>query len=76
MNDCRSIMSCGMSYERLQEDVAVGLRNEAEDRHQWPRRYPSLPARPSQSAAKASAILAWFERYRTAAPGDAAAAAQ
>jgi dipeptidyl aminopeptidase/acylaminoacyl peptidase len=26
-----------------------------------------LAARPSQSAAKASAILAWFERYRTAA---------
>ena len=25
-----------------------------------------LTARPSQSAAKASAILAWFERYRTA----------
>lgn len=33
-----------------------------------------LTARPSQSAAKASAILAWFERYRTTAPGDAAAA--
>ena len=27
-----------------------------------------LAARPSQSAAKASAILAWFERYRTKAP--------
>jgi dipeptidyl aminopeptidase/acylaminoacyl peptidase len=33
-----------------------------------------LTTRPSQSAAKSSAILAWFERYRTAAPGDAAAA--
>lgn len=27
-----------------------------------------LAARPSQSAAKASAILAWFERYRTGTP--------
>ncbi|MBC2779048.1 alpha/beta hydrolase family protein [Parasphingopyxis marina] len=27
-----------------------------------------IAARPSQSAAKASAILAWFDRYRTAAP--------
>jgi hypothetical protein len=25
-----------------------------------------LTARPSQSAAKASAILAWFQRYRSA----------
>ncbi|WP_277968459.1 alpha/beta hydrolase family protein [Sphingomonas echinoides] len=29
-------------------------------------------ARPSQSAAKASAILAWFDRYRTGAGGDVA----
>jgi dipeptidyl aminopeptidase/acylaminoacyl peptidase len=28
-----------------------------------------LAARPSQSAAKASAILAWFEKYRTQPPG-------
>jgi hypothetical protein len=27
-----------------------------------------LTARPSQSAAKASAILAWFERYRGKTP--------
>jgi dipeptidyl aminopeptidase/acylaminoacyl peptidase len=33
-----------------------------------------LTARPSQSAAKASAILAWFERYRPA-PGEPAAKA-
>jgi dipeptidyl aminopeptidase/acylaminoacyl peptidase len=32
-----------------------------------------LAARPSQSAAKASAILAWFERYRTAATAPRAA---
>ena len=32
-----------------------------------------LANRPSQSAAKASAILAWFERYKTAAPPAAAA---
>jgi len=31
-----------------------------------------LAGRPSQSAAKASAILAWFNRYRT--PQEAAAA--
>ena len=31
-----------------------------------------IAARPSQSAAKASAILAWFERYRQK-PGDVAA---
>lgn len=30
-----------------------------------------LAARPSQSAAKASAILAWFERYRPSAPSTA-----
>lgn len=37
-----------------------------------------LASRPSQSAAKASAILAWFERYRQAArpSGDAVATAQ
>lgn len=29
-----------------------------------------LTARPSQSAAKASAILAWFERYRTRGPDE------
>ncbi|MGH6615799.1 prolyl oligopeptidase family serine peptidase [Sphingomonas sp.] len=32
----------------------------------------SIAARPSQSAAKASAILAWFDRYRKAAPATAA----
>ena len=32
-----------------------------------------LAERPSQSAAKASAILAWFQRYRTAQPASAAA---
>lgn len=32
----------------------------------------SIAARPSQSAAKASAILAWFDRYRKAAPVTAA----
>ena len=31
-----------------------------------------LTARPSQSAAKASAILAWFERYRTPSPTSTA----
>jgi len=31
-----------------------------------------LAARPSQSAAKASAILAWFDRYRTAKPAQRA----
>jgi hypothetical protein len=31
-----------------------------------------LTARPSQSAAKASAILAWFERYRGKEPAKAA----
>jgi dipeptidyl aminopeptidase/acylaminoacyl peptidase len=35
--------------------------------------HEGLAARPSQSAAKASAILAWFERYRRV-PGIAAAA--
>jgi hypothetical protein len=29
-----------------------------------------LTARPSQSAAKASAILAWFERYRSKEPAQ------
>ena len=33
-----------------------------------------IAARPSQSAAKASAILAWFDRYRTDKPGPAAIA--
>lgn len=32
--------------------------------------HEGLAARPSQSAAKASAILAWFARYRTPAAGD------
>jgi dipeptidyl aminopeptidase/acylaminoacyl peptidase len=32
-----------------------------------------LASRPSQSGAKAAAILAWFERYRNAAPAAAAA---
>ncbi|PAX08127.1 alpha/beta hydrolase family protein [Sphingomonas lenta] len=36
----------------------------------------SLTARPSQSAAKAAAILAWFDRYRTDKPAAAAATAQ
>jgi len=35
-----------------------------------------LAARPSQSAAKASAILAWFERYRSAPPGPKEAASE
>jgi dipeptidyl aminopeptidase/acylaminoacyl peptidase len=30
----------------------------------------SIAARPSQSAAKASAILAWFEKYKDGAPAD------
>jgi dipeptidyl aminopeptidase/acylaminoacyl peptidase len=34
----------------------------------------SLAARPSQSAAKAAAILAWFQRYRDGAPPHPAAA--
>ena len=34
-----------------------------------------LASRPSQAAAKASAILAWFERYRTAAAAPAAESA-
>jgi len=34
----------------------------------------SIAARPSQSGAKAAAILAWFERYRNGAPPRAAAA--
>jgi dipeptidyl aminopeptidase/acylaminoacyl peptidase len=33
-----------------------------------------LAARPSQSAAKAAAILAWFEKYKNGAPAAAAAA--
>ncbi|KHK93623.1 alpha/beta hydrolase family protein [Novosphingobium malaysiense] len=32
-----------------------------------------IAARPSQAAAKASAILAWFDKYRTDASGDTAA---
>ena len=32
-----------------------------------------IAARPSQAAAKASAILAWFNRYRTDKPGAIAA---
>jgi hypothetical protein len=35
-----------------------------------------LAARPSQSGAKASAILAWFQRYHEGAPQDTAPAAQ
>jgi dipeptidyl aminopeptidase/acylaminoacyl peptidase len=35
----------------------------------------SIAARPSQSGAKAGAILAWFERYRNGAPRPAASAA-
>jgi dipeptidyl aminopeptidase/acylaminoacyl peptidase len=35
-----------------------------------------LAARPSQSAAKASAILAWFDRYRKPATATAQGAAQ
>ncbi len=35
----------------------------------------SIAARPSQSGAKAAAILAWFERYRNGAPQPATAAA-
>jgi hypothetical protein len=34
-----------------------------------------LAARPSQSGAKASAILAWFERYKTNAAQTSATAA-
>ena len=34
-----------------------------------------IAARPSQSAAKASAILAWFDRYRSDKPQPAAVAA-
>ena len=30
-----------------------------------------LAARPSQSAARIAAIVAWFDRYRTATKGDA-----
>jgi len=33
-----------------------------------------IAARPSQAAAKASAILAWFDRYRTDKPGPTAIA--
>ncbi|HEY2345425.1 MAG TPA: S9 family peptidase [Xanthomonadaceae bacterium] len=36
--------------------------------------HEGLAGRPSQSAAKASAILAWFERYRTKQAGQAPAA--
>ena len=35
-----------------------------------------IAARPSQSAAKASAILAWFDRYRQKAPSTADAATE
>ena len=35
-----------------------------------------IAARPSQSAAKASAIIAWFDKYRQKAPATAAAAGQ
>jgi dipeptidyl aminopeptidase/acylaminoacyl peptidase len=37
--------------------------------------HETLTDRPSQSAAKASAILAWFDRYRTGAPATTASAA-
>ena len=33
-----------------------------------------IAARPSQSAAKAAAIIAWFDKYRTQGPGTAARA--
>ena len=35
-----------------------------------------IAARPSQSGAKASAILAWFERYRNGAPAQATSSAR
>ena len=38
--------------------------------------HETLTDRPSQSAAKASAILAWFDRYRTDKPGASVASAQ
>jgi hypothetical protein len=34
----------------------------------------SIAARPSQAAAKASAILAWFDKYRTGTPQAVASA--
>jgi hypothetical protein len=34
----------------------------------------SLAVRPSQSGAKAAAILAWFDRYKDGAPATGAAA--
>ena len=73
--DVKALFDLGVAYSTGSGGIGVDLI----EAHNWfnlAALNGSIAARPSQSGAKAAAILAWFERYRDGAPPRTAAATQ